>query len=480
MASAGGSGSFDAGIICPGVPGTLPRLHGAGPCLCNGRTLLDSGNHDLTRGTTTLRLRVVSDQRRSLADRSSAVFSVEGGTIGRSADNDWVLPDPLRYVSAHHARVQFREGHFYLQDVSTNGVYVNDDMEPLAKRGSSGYRLINGDVLRMGDYHIVAALESRHASAPEEDPVAAAVPTSIHALRTLDHRAPERDIGAVLNLDDLLLPGPRPDPVLPVNAYGKAVESAPVRALAESVQAPPPGTPPAEAAPQADADGEAELHGERMARLAEAVAREPKNGNSVLTLSDVYSGLDAFCRGAGIEAERLPADAQSRLLHLAGRLFREALVGFKDLERTRANTRNRYRIERRAHDREDPRPSLADSMVEDLLIGLFVQHESRQLDSVQWLRETVAEAKQHEHATAQATRAAFVEFLDRLDPAELEARFERTARRGKARSADKSQYWDLFISFYRNLIEMPADHLPHTFVEAFGAAYREAMKKPES
>ena len=33
------------------------------------------------------------------------------------------------------ARVQFREGHFYLQDVSTNGVYVNDDMEPLAKRG---------------------------------------------------------------------------------------------------------------------------------------------------------------------------------------------------------------------------------------------------------------------------------------------------------------------------------------------------------
>ena len=74
---------------------------------------------------------------------------------------------------------------------------------------------------------------------------------------------------------------------------------------------------------------------------------------------------------------------------------------------------------------------------------------------------------------AQATRAAFVEFLDRLDPAELEARFERAARRGKARAADKAQYWELFTSFYRNLIEMPADHLPHTFVEAFAAAYRE-------
>src|SRR5271168_1375368 len=120
----------------------------------------------LNRGTM-LRLRIVSDQRRTLADRGSAVFSVEGGTIGRSADNDWVLPDPARYLSAHHARVQFREGSFFLQDVSTNGVYVNDDMEPLAKRGSSGYQLGNGDVLRMGEYHIVAAVEARKA---QEEP----------------------------------------------------------------------------------------------------------------------------------------------------------------------------------------------------------------------------------------------------------------------------------------------------------------------
>jgi len=458
MAAEVPSGSFDAGIICP-TDGAF-----------------------LSRGTNTLRLRVVSDQRRSLADRSSAIFSVEGGTIGRSADNDWVLPDPMRYVSAHHARVQFREGHFYLQDVSTNGVYVNDDMEPLAKRGSSGYRLTNGDVLRIGEYHIVAALEAQRTLAPEEDPVVAAVPTSIHALRSLSY-PPDRDIGAALNLDDLLVPEPRRDPALPVNIYGQPVDSGPVRKLSEPDvvlmddevhPAPAASSPPPAQEPPPDS------HGERMARLAEAVAREPKNGNGAMVLADVHTGLDAFCRGAGIEPERLPADAQGRLLHLAGRLFREILVGFKDLERTRANTRNRYRIESPAREADDPRPSLADSMVEDLLIALLVQHENRRLDSVQWLRELVDDAKLHEKATAQATRAAFIEFLDRLDPAELETRFERAARRGKAKSADKSQYWDLFVTFYRNLIEMPADHLPHTFVEAFGAAYREALKKPEA
>ncbi|HLY52891.1 MAG TPA: FHA domain-containing protein, partial [Steroidobacteraceae bacterium] len=246
----------------------------------------------MSRGTHTLRLRVVSDQRRSLADRSSTIFSVEGGTIGRSADNDWVLPDPMRYVSAHHARVQFREGHFYLQDVSTNGVYVNDDMEPLAKRGSGGYRLTNGDMLRIGEYHIVAALESQRAPAPQEDPVAAAVPTSIHALRSLSY-PPDRDIGAALNLDDLLVPDPRRDPVLPVDIYGQPLESGPVRGLSEPEvvlvdEAHP--TPAPSAAPPAGP----ESHGERMARLAEAVAREPKNGNGAMVLGDAHTGLDAF------------------------------------------------------------------------------------------------------------------------------------------------------------------------------------------
>jgi len=419
-----------------------------------------------------LRLRIVSEQRRSLAERSSANFSVEGGTIGRSADNDWVLPDPQRYVSAHHARVQFREGHFYLQDVSTNGVYVNDDTEPLAKRGSAGYRLADGDVLRMGDYHILAAVE--RAGVPEH-PAAAAVPTSIHALRTLGRPA-DRDIGAKLNVEELLVPVIDMDAVLPVGAYGQAIDSGRVQALAQAQRAAAAAAPAAEVV--LSPDGAAAPLGPSLARLAEAVSREPKGSGAFNALDDVHSGLDAFCRGAGIDSEKLPAEAQGRVLHLAGRLFREALLGFKELERTRADFRNRYRIETPPAEQDDPRPALGDSMVEDLAVELFLRHEGRRLDSVQWLRDTVAAAKLHESAMAQALRAAFIEFLDRLDPAELEARFERAARRGKARSADKTQYWDLFTTFYRNLIEMPADHLPHTFVEAFAAAYREASKKP--
>src|SRR2546430_15080396 len=119
-------------------------------------------------------------------------------------------------------------------------------------------------------------------------------------------------------------------------------------------------------------------------------------------LYDVQTGLQAFCRGAGIDAERLPADAQTRLLHLAGQLFREALVGFKDLERTQSEIRNRFRIEIPPPEPDDPRPSLPRLTVEELLVGLLTQHESRSLDAVQWLRETVPEAKAHDSAAARS------------------------------------------------------------------------------
>ena len=476
-----------------------------------------------------LHLRVVSDHRRSLGDRGNIVFGVGGGTIGRSADNDWVLPDPQRYVSAHHARVSFRQGAYFLEDLSTNGAFVNDGDVAIGKLGP--HKLQSGDLLRLGEYQISVAVEAEAATEPATPARtdAVAVPTSIHGLRTIG-RAAQTDIGASLDLDKLLIPDPMSNitparaapssgllgeplaeavqaPVAPGSAnqgFGPAAgqsqgtgESAnqsggfrPVNAWGQAVARIP---RPAEVQPEQEPDEE--VIARRIARLAKAASKaaakelprstptpgsppgqSPVGGASAPALYDVQSGLQAFCRGAGIEAEKLPADAQTRLMHLVGQLFREAFVGLKDLERSRNEIRNRYRIELQ-QDADDPRPSLARMAVEDLLVELLHQHETRRLDAVQWLREQMTTSKDHENAVSQAMQEAFVEFVGRLDPAELEARFERAARRGKLRSGGKAQAWELYGDFYRNLVEKPAEHMPHTFVEAFSIAYREFVKK---
>jgi type VI secretion system FHA domain protein len=403
-----------------------------------------------------LRLSVVSDHRRQLGDRSSIVLRGSSATIGRAPSNDWVLPDPMRYVSARHARIAWRNGQYFIEDLSTNGVYVNDDERPLGP--DVARQLCSGDVLRVGDYQLVVAVEEDllDSSLPP-----AAVPSRISELRTVE-RIGEPDLGAPLDLGNLLVPDP-PGSVQPVNAFGQSITNASVSVSAADTS---PGLDEAAVA-------------RRIARLARAAERGTKNRTTLPGLFDVQSGLAAFCRGAGIEHERLPADAQTRLMHLAGQLVREVLMGLKDLERARNELCNRFRIDL-ATDADDPRASLGRAAVEELLLELLTRHESRQIDAVQWVRETVDAAKAHEHATAVAWRTAFIEFVDRLDPAELEARFERAGRRGKLRSGGRASYWDLYADFYRSLIEMPSEHLPHTFVETFAKAYKDALKKPSA
>jgi len=424
-----------------------------------------------------LRLRIISEHRRLLGERSTVTFGAAGGLIGRSADNDWVLPDPQRFVSAHHARIAYRGGHYFLEDISTNGTFVNDDERPLAKVGA--YRLQSGDVLRIGEYQLVAALEveapasSPQASQAQSSGSATAPDSSRVSVLQSVGRAAQTDLGAALNLDDLLLTdgalevgvaeSPSGSQLGPVNAYGQAIvprSMGGAPAVAESV-----------------VESEEQQVARRMERLARAIrARDAAHGVSLPALYDVQSGLVAFCRGAGIDAEQMPADAQTRLLHLAGQLFREALVGLKDLERGRHEIHNRFRVEL-STDPDDPRPSLARSTIEELLIQLLLHHEGRRVDAVQWLREIITGSKAHERAMIEAMRAAFIDFISRLDPVELEARFQRTTRRGKAAN-NEARYWQLFVEFYRNLTEMPADHLPHTFVETFATAYKEALLKP--
>ena len=103
-----------------------------------------------------LTLRIISPQKDLLGSDSTKVFSVHGGTIGRAPDNDWVLPDPGRYLSAHHAIIDYQNGAYYLTDSSSNGVYVNDSDQSVGS--GAPIRLHNGDRLRMGKYRFAASI----------------------------------------------------------------------------------------------------------------------------------------------------------------------------------------------------------------------------------------------------------------------------------------------------------------------------------
>ena len=72
-----------------------------------------------------LQLEIISEHREIVGDDAVREFVEDGGTIGRSLHNDWILPDPDKYISGRHAAIDFKGGIYYLAYLSSNGVYVN-------------------------------------------------------------------------------------------------------------------------------------------------------------------------------------------------------------------------------------------------------------------------------------------------------------------------------------------------------------------
>ena len=88
--------------------------------------------------------------------KATHTFALQGGTIGRSSDNDWVLEDPERFISSQHSKISFENGQYYITDLSTNGTFSNGAPEPIGNGNT--VQLNDGDKFSLGDFEFLASV----------------------------------------------------------------------------------------------------------------------------------------------------------------------------------------------------------------------------------------------------------------------------------------------------------------------------------
>jgi type VI secretion system protein len=413
----------------------------------------------------TLRLSVVSEHGIRLGQNSSKVFGVHGGSIGRATDNAWILPDPERYLSGKHLRIDFRAGTYVLVDTSSNGTYVNGSQIPLGKYHD--YVLKDGDYVRLGEYELLVSIDKSNDFPPDESAIVA---YDGEAKSSSVKKSTANDLGADLDLSQLLEPSDQlavESGVRPRNAYGQAVPR-----VAPAAAAP--------AAPEAAAEsGGTPWHMmtrpfkiEGKAEAGAAAGIRPQS--PALYEGDYDLGLAAFCRGAGVDPRTITPDARNNALQLAGQLLREAVLGLMELNQNRNDFRNRFRMASPVNDGPESPLNLSRG-VDEALVRLLTTVSTR-AGSVDAVRETFRELKGHNTATLAAMRAAFEEFLGRVDPKELEERFDRATKRGVFGAQKKSKYWELYGEMFTGLSQRPAEGYPHVFSEAFVKAYETKLR----
>ncbi len=474
-----------------------------------------------------LKLRVISDHYKALGKRSSRLFGVTGGKIGRAQDNDWILPDPDRYVSSHHCKVEFRAGQWLLEDTSTNGVFINGSDTPASVEGA--YTLQDGDRLRLGDYEVLVSIDERNdfaADASGQIPAPQRVRNK-SAVKT-HPRATDNDLGEELDLTDLIsdsaiAPAPKlpplrapssssspldlesalaldsddlkamgPIPATPAPA--KAPRTAFASLLGDSgehktvarprkAEAPPKIEEPRKAddwhmqtrpydrkalqaltSPAALAKAEKAPELERPKRASESVSVEPQNG------------IEALCRGAGIDPASLPADQQNALLTLAGQMLREAVLGLMESLKGRTDMKSRMRLSQTTIQPGENNPLKFSASVDEAVLKLLDPHSSRYLGPIDAIRESFADIRTHQTALVDATRAAIDEVMNRIEPGELQERFDRGLKRGPLLGAtNKMKYWDLYTEFYQVLNQRSEQGSPTLFAEEFARTYAERV-----
>jgi type VI secretion system protein len=428
-----------------------------------------------------IKLRVISDQYRELGENRSRVFGVNGGTIGRAPDNDWVLPDPRRIVSGHHCEIEYRNGSYWLRDTSTNGVYVNESEDPVSASGP--IELQDGDRLRMGDFEFIVSVDARIDFLP-----AAAEEHS--AAKHLD-----AGLGADLDVDSLFgRPDPDPSGSMPVrSAFGLRVPReqrlaqppvaradrmpAPDSAIAGASPAPDsPDTPPPDWALSTRAITRRELADAMARRQSRIAARQQVQPfhQQASTWTDLNSTLQAFCRGAGIEPAALSPEAQAMLPLIAGQLLREAVVGLSDLAQARVKSTPAAAA---ATSPGGSNPLRSSSGVDEALLRLFESHGRVQGGPVDSLRDVLQEARDHETAVRAGLQAGLEAILGQLSPDNVTGQFGPDGPRSLAPGQDPiPKYWEYYSDLHRMLTQHAVDGLPHVFDEAFRQSYVQARQ----
>jgi predicted component of type VI protein secretion system len=365
-----------------------------------------------------LRLKIVSKNAGAAGDHPRWTFGVNGGRIGRHTSNDWVLRDPERFVSGRHAEIEHRGGTWLLRDTSTNGTFVNDADEALGP--DRAHQLANGDRFRIGEYEIEVEISGGNDFLPQEQ-----APVS------------DADLDASFEVKNFISTGRR---------EREREAKAPARPRPDSVPQrtvmPTPQPPAAASAMQSSRSQDQEQ----------------------------WPGLAAFCKGAGIDPLALPAEVRGSALAQAGQLLREALVGFSELARARADFASEFGISSGARRRDATgafaRIAAVEQILEQLLAGRGAG-DGRAIDEV---RAQFARARQHESAMTSALREALAAVFEKLNPEALEEQLGRRAQ-GVAGAELQARLWNRYLELYRATAQSGDAGLPAVFLVAFARAY---------
>lgn len=445
-----------------------------------------------------LTLRVTSFHSQALGADSTRVFGAAGGTVGRALDNDWVLPDPEKFVSSRHAQIVCRGGTYLLRDDSTNGAFVNGSAQPVGNGNEQ--QLFDGDRIQIADYEISVSLDA----AVQPGMTGPTGPTSTGGWQP----SPSHGSG-------LTAPGGLTDPT---GAYGSGSSSVDIMNMFDA-PAPAPDTtsrpgaapdhvsvmdqnfvpPTPQTAPHADTNVIPDNWDETgfaspdslptgplgtfdqppMAPPAQQTPQQtppPVAAHGMGAAAD-QQGVVALLMAAGLDQANAQAAATPENLTVLGKILDVTTQGLIDVLTARAAVKSQFRVPMTMMRPVENNALKSSANATEALLYLLVNQNPAYLNAVDSFVEGFEDIKAHQMAMMAGMRAAFDSMVNRFDPEELGKRFAKRKSKSRLRMPGNSHYWDMYKALYEDMTQDADANFQRLFGEEFARAYEEQMQR---
>lgn len=421
-----------------------------------------------------MQLTVIEHAGKPVKSRTSVEFRPPGGTIGRNADNQLVLPDETRQISRLQALLQIDGTHCVLKNLSSVSIVQVNDV-PLACAQEQPVR--TGDAIRIGPY----VLQVDEPTAMSSD----AKPPAQDTAAPLPDRKERAQSGSVLEIptDPLalfaLIDGARGAG----SERGRAA-SAPARASTRTDRSP-------QQIPSVSAHGLHQTHDEPVAdetaTLGGDGSRSRARGSEQAETSNVANEPDgnerhsadallaAFLKGAGLD--KATCDWSTEQLKTAGQLLSLFANGTVELLSSRSILKREVKADMTVLlDRENnPLKLLPDGSA--ALRQMFGLPFPGFMTPASAVEDAFHDLHAHHIAMVAGMRAALMDLLTRFSPAQIESRAGTQSRLERLLPlARAARLWKRYTDLHGDTVLAVEDDFSAVFGRAFLSAYDEEVK----
>jgi type VI secretion system protein ImpI len=459
---------------------------------------------------------------------SITVRGQRGIDIGRDPFLDWTLPDPERVVSTRHAEIRFRDGGYWLTDISTNGTFLNASPH----RMSGPHRLRHGDRLEIGAYVIGVTLDEEAPAAPPAPAPGparggdvwaggeSAPPLPASALRAPPPAASQPDMmDWFVDVAPVEAPSPPRRPGVPAarqpdgdwrlppatDPFSSQFQprAVPREEPARRPPAPPAGAPPGEQ-PPSPAFGivAAEPLAFEPARVQpEAQPAPPPAPPAVPAFGDIPFGsgpavappparpapavdLDLaalVAQGAGVRPDVFAGRPAEELAVLLGVLLRLSAESVQQMLKARADTKGLVRSTNQTMIQAfENNPLKFSPSVEDAIRIMFDPTTRSYLDARRTFEQSFADLKQHHLNSYIAMQQALKMVVEDLDPDVLDAGTDQEKGLSGMLTSRKSRLWELYVTRWKAKTARHDNGMVDTFMLYFAECYDRLGQKLRS